>query len=63
MTTAMLVERKVESRQGNIRTMMIVFPILAACFVVLRFLARWKRGMRLGIDDWLLLIGMVCTLL
>ena len=61
MTTDALAKRASTSngRQTSLRALMITFSVMAAFFVALRFLSRMKRGVRLGLDDWLLLTGQV----
>ena len=43
----------------SVRTMSIAFTAIAASFVGLRFFARLKRGVGLGMDDWLSLASLV----
>ncbi|KAK8023864.1 hypothetical protein PG993_011930 [Apiospora rasikravindrae] len=48
-----------EDLSGPTRLLIIVITALATIFVVLRFLGRWKHGMRLGADDWTCLFALV----
>lgn len=36
--------------------------VLATVFVILRFAARFKRGLTYGADDWMMVISLVCIL-
>ncbi|KAL4944497.1 hypothetical protein BDV06DRAFT_233191 [Aspergillus oleicola] len=47
-----------ESRQGEFRTATIAMTVLATAFVALRFLARWKKGLKIGIDDFGILVSL-----
>lgn len=49
------------SHQGKFLGGTIAVTILAAVFVVLRFLARWKKGLKIGVDDYTLVVGLVCA--
>ncbi|RMZ67765.1 integral membrane [Pyrenophora seminiperda CCB06] len=45
----------------NLRGTTTTLLVLAFVFVVLRFLARWKRGLKYGADDWMIVVSlMVC---
>lgn len=33
--------------------------VLAVLFVVLRFLARWKKALKPGIDDWMIVAALL----
>lgn len=54
-----------QSRQGELRTTTIIMIVLAACFVALRFIARWKAGVYWGIDDYLAVVALfvLCMLM
>lgn len=36
--------------------------VLAVIFVSFRFLARWLKGLKVGLDDWLLLAALVSAI-
>ncbi|KAL4798901.1 hypothetical protein BDV19DRAFT_356378 [Aspergillus venezuelensis] len=48
-----------DSKQGEYRAGNIAVTVIAAVFVVLRLLARWKKGLAIGIDDYAILISLV----
>lgn len=48
-----------KSYQAQNRSITIALPIIALVFLVLRFVSRHIKGIRLEIDDWLLLGAMV----
>lgn len=52
-----------ESRQGEYRAGTISMTALGVVFVFLRFLARWKKGLRIGADDYVILLSLVSTTL
>lgn len=47
-----------QNKQSSLRGQTIATVILATCFVGLRFFARWKAGVRWGIDDWLTVVAL-----
>ncbi|KAJ6045779.1 uncharacterized protein N7446_012643 [Penicillium canescens] len=47
-----------ESRQGEYRAGTISMTVLGVVFVILRFLARWKKGLRIGADDYVILLSL-----
>ncbi|KAL4901153.1 hypothetical protein BDW74DRAFT_160449 [Aspergillus multicolor] len=47
------------SKQGEYRAGNIAVTVIAAVFVGLRFAARWKKGLSVGIDDWAILISLM----
>ncbi|KAL4805509.1 hypothetical protein BDV18DRAFT_20449 [Aspergillus unguis] len=47
-----------ESRQGEFRAATIAMTVLAAVFVALRFLARWRKGLAIRIDDGMILVSL-----
>jgi hypothetical protein len=36
---------------------------LGVVFVILRFLSRWKKGLRIGADDYVILLSLVSAML
>lgn len=40
------------------RVLVIVITLLAMVFVALRFLGRWRQGVRFGADDWTCLVAL-----
>ncbi|KAF3396161.1 hypothetical protein F1880_007287 [Penicillium rolfsii] len=48
-----------ESRQGEYRAGTISMTALGVVFVILRFLARWKKGLRIGADDYVILLSLL----
>lgn len=48
-----------ESNQRTFRATTIAMAVLAVVFTALRFLARWKKGLRPGIDDYMLVVALV----
>ncbi|KAJ6045710.1 hypothetical protein N7499_003626 [Penicillium canescens] len=52
-----------ESRQGEYRAGTISMTVLGVVFVILRFLARWKKGLRIGADDYVILLSLVSAIL
>lgn len=50
------------SRARALFAMSIVFPLVASVAVAGRFYARRMKGLRLGVDDWMLLLGLVCCI-
>lgn len=48
-----------ESFQGSYRAGTISMTILAVVFVILRFLSRWKKALRPGLDDYLIVIALL----
>jgi hypothetical protein len=50
-----------ESRQGEYRAGTISMTVLGVIFVILRFLARWKKGLQIGPDDYVILLSLVST--
>lgn len=48
-----------ENLCSQTRVLVIVITILATIFVVMRFLGRYKHGMRLDADDWTCLVALV----
>jgi hypothetical protein len=50
-----------ENRQGQYRAGTISMTVLGAVFVGLRFLSRWKKGLSIGWDDYLMLVSLVCA--
>ncbi|OOQ81530.1 putative integral membrane protein [Penicillium brasilianum] len=48
-----------ESRQGEYRAGTISMTVLGVVFVVLRFLARWKKGLSVGADDYVILLSLL----
>lgn len=51
-----------EDLRANTRNLSIVFTVVAAVFVCLRFIARWRQAVRIGIDDWLILVALALLL-
>jgi hypothetical protein len=52
-----------ESRQGEYRAGTFSMTALGVVFVILRFLARWKKGLRIGADDYVILLSLVGAIL
>ncbi|KAJ6035303.1 uncharacterized protein N7446_010062 [Penicillium canescens] len=52
-----------ESRQEEYRAGTISMTVLGVVFVILRFLARWKKGLRIGADDYVILLSLVSAIL
>jgi hypothetical protein len=52
-----------ESRQGEYRAGTISMTALGVVFVILRFLSRWKKGLRIGADDYVILLSLVSAML
>lgn len=46
----------------NLRGTTTALLVLAFIFVVLRFAARYKRGLTYGADDWMIVVSLVCAL-
>ncbi|KAJ6190021.1 hypothetical protein N7519_000042 [Penicillium mononematosum] len=47
------------NRQGSYRAGMVVTTVLAVLFVILRFLARWKKSLKPGLDDYFIVAALV----
>ena len=47
------------SRAKSLFAICIVFPFLASFAVAARFYSRHLKSMKLGADDWMILIGLV----
>ncbi|KAJ5665391.1 uncharacterized protein N7477_007839 [Penicillium maclennaniae] len=47
-----------DNRQGQYRAGTISMTVLGAVFVALRFLSRWKKGVSIGWDDYLVLVSL-----
>ncbi|KAH8655215.1 hypothetical protein BX600DRAFT_469307 [Xylariales sp. PMI_506] len=45
--------------QPRTRDLSIAFTVIAAAFVSIRFIARWRQGLKIGWDDWLILLALV----
>lgn len=50
------------SRARALFAISILFPLLASVAVAGRFYARRIKGLTLGVDDWMLLLGLVCCI-
>ncbi|KUL92522.1 hypothetical protein ZTR_02635 [Talaromyces verruculosus] len=48
-----------DSRQGEYRAGTISMTVLAVVFIILRFLARWKQGLRIGVDDYAIVLSLL----
>jgi hypothetical protein len=48
-----------EDLRASTRNLSIIFTVLAAAFVGLRFTARWRQCVKFGTDDWLILVAML----
>lgn len=48
-----------EDQRSNTRVLSVVFSVLAAVFVGLRFLARHRQGAKYDIDDWLMVVSLL----
>ncbi|KAJ5335593.1 hypothetical protein N7452_007996 [Penicillium brevicompactum] len=48
-----------ESNQRTFRATTIAMAVLAVVFTALRFLARWKKGLRPGVDDYMLVVALL----
>lgn len=48
-----------QDRRGSTRTLSIIFTVIAAVFVALRFLSRSRQGARYGLDDWLIVAALL----
>ncbi|KAL1970434.1 hypothetical protein VTN77DRAFT_4078 [Rasamsonia byssochlamydoides] len=47
-----------ESQQAQLRRTTIAVFALAALFVILRFIARLKKGLRIGVDDYTIVVAL-----
>ena len=47
---------------GEIYAVSIVLPLLGFVFVLLRFYSRVYKKSSTGVDDWLMLLALVCVL-
>lgn len=54
-----------QNRQHELREVTIIMIVLAAAFVALRFIARWKAGVYWGVDDYLAVLSLfvLCMLM
>lgn len=48
-----------DNYQGSYRAATIAMTVLGVVFVILRFLARWKKSLKLGPDDYVILAALV----
>lgn len=48
-----------ESQQPQLRRETIAVTVLAAVFVILRFISRFKKGLNFGIDDYTIVLALV----
>lgn len=48
-----------ENRQHENRVLCIFMTALGLLFMILRLLARWKKGLSVGPDDYTILLSMV----
>lgn len=48
-----------ENHQGEYRTQTIAMTALGLFFVILRFTARWKKGLSFGWDDYTMVLSVV----
>lgn len=48
------------SRQVAYRSATIAMTVLAAVFVALRFIARCKKRLKTGWDDYIIVVSLVC---
>ncbi|KAJ5951566.1 uncharacterized protein N7479_009979 [Penicillium vulpinum] len=48
-----------DSYQGSYRAGTIAMTILGILFVILRFLARWKKSLKPGLDDYVILAALI----
>lgn len=53
---------KYASNQRNFRATTIAMVVLAVLFTGFRFLARWKKGLTPGVDDYMLVVALVCNI-
>ncbi|CAG8048755.1 unnamed protein product [Penicillium olsonii] len=49
-----------DGTQRSFRATTIAMAVLAVVFTLFRFLARWKKGLRPGVDDYVLVVALVC---
>ncbi|KAH9204023.1 hypothetical protein DL95DRAFT_499094 [Leptodontidium sp. 2 PMI_412] len=49
----------VPTQQPHLKATNIAIIILAGLFVVLRFVARWKKGVHIGLDDYFIVLAFV----
>lgn len=51
-----------EDVRNRVRWLSVAFTIVAAVFVILRFVGRWRQVVRFGVDDWLIVAAWVFLL-
>jgi hypothetical protein len=60
MATTLFPRDDQDANQGpHLRDITTTLLVLAAAFVALRFAARWKRGVHLGWDDYMIVVSLV----
>jgi hypothetical protein len=48
-----------DSQQGSYRAGTIAMTVLGVLFVILRFLARWKKSLKPGLDDYTIMAALL----
>ena len=48
-----------EATSASLQTLDISVTIVALVFVILRFLSRWQRHLKIGVDDYLIAVALV----
>lgn len=48
-----------DSYQGSYRAGTIAMTVLGVLFVILRLLARWKKSLKPGLDDYVIMAALV----